>query len=370
MAERRMFAKTIIGSDAFLDMPQSTQALYFHLSMRADDDGFVNSPKSIMRLVGCKDDDIKILCSKKFLIPFETGVVVIKHWKIHNYIQNDRRQPTKYPEELRLLELDENKAYRLSAKIERLEESIVIDGEECMPGCETLRKEAYEKSSLPYSFIYKIRRAFWNKPCPICGASMCVNEYSSNKIPSIQHNIPITKGGKHELGNISVICKQCNVSIRDKETGDLNADEVQKIWAGMVDVSKTDTQDRIGKDRIGKDKEESGASAPTPVDSNKVQFGEFRRVFLKQEEYDKLSKIYPDHIAKQITALDSYLENHPQKKYKSHYATIVGWMNKDDIKPKPIKHYCKSCDNELLNKGPNAGTCQNDECDMYHKEQI
>jgi len=113
MAERRMFAKTIIDSDAFIEMPQSTQLLYFHLSMRADDDGFINNPKSIMRNVGCKDDDIKILISKKFIIPFESGVVVIKHWKIHNYIQTDRYTPTKYVDEKSQLILDTNKAYKM-----------------------------------------------------------------------------------------------------------------------------------------------------------------------------------------------------------------------------------------------------------------
>ena len=113
MAERRMFAKTIIDSDAFLDMPQSSQLLYFHLSMRADDDGFINNPKSIMRNVGCKDDDIKLLIAKKFLIPFDSGVVVIKHWKIHNYIRNDRYKETKYKEERASLTIDENNSYSL-----------------------------------------------------------------------------------------------------------------------------------------------------------------------------------------------------------------------------------------------------------------
>ena len=113
MAERRMFAKTIIDSDAFLDMPHSTQLLYFHLSMRADDDGFINNPKNIMRMIGCKDDDLKILLTKKFLLPFESGVVVIKHWQIHNYIQKDRYRETKYKEEKAMLQLDENKAYTM-----------------------------------------------------------------------------------------------------------------------------------------------------------------------------------------------------------------------------------------------------------------
>ena len=111
MAERRMFAKTIIDSDAFLEMPQSTQLLYFHLSMRADDDGFINKPKSIMLMIGSKNDDMAILTAKKFIIPFESGIVVIKHWKIHNYIAKDRYAETKYKELKSELELDENGAY-------------------------------------------------------------------------------------------------------------------------------------------------------------------------------------------------------------------------------------------------------------------
>ena len=111
MAERRMFAKTIIDSDAFLDMPLSAQALYFHLSMRADDDGFINNPKKIQRMVGASDDDCKLLIMKRFIITFDSGVIVIKHWKIHNYIRNDRYKPTIYEEEKAMLTEKENKAY-------------------------------------------------------------------------------------------------------------------------------------------------------------------------------------------------------------------------------------------------------------------
>jgi hypothetical protein len=111
MAERRMFAKTIIDSDAFIDMPLSTQALYFHLSMRADDDGFINNSKKIQRMIGASDDDLKVLMMKRFIIPFESGVVVIKHWKIHNYIRNDRYKPTVYAEEKAMLTSKENGAY-------------------------------------------------------------------------------------------------------------------------------------------------------------------------------------------------------------------------------------------------------------------
>lgn len=113
MAERRMFAKTIIDSDAFLDMPLSSQALYFHLSMRADDDGFINNPKKIQRSIGCSADDLKLLIAKNFIIPFESGVVVIKHWKIHNYIRSDRYKETVYQEEKALLDEKENKAYTI-----------------------------------------------------------------------------------------------------------------------------------------------------------------------------------------------------------------------------------------------------------------
>ena len=114
MADRRMFAKTIIDSDAFLDMPLSSQSLYFHLSMRADDDGFLNNPKKVQRMIGASDDDLKLLIAKKFLIPFESGVVVIKHWRIHNYIQKDRYKPTVYADEKAQLRLKDNKAYSLN----------------------------------------------------------------------------------------------------------------------------------------------------------------------------------------------------------------------------------------------------------------
>ncbi len=113
MAERRMLAKTIIDSDMFLEMPLSSQALYFHLSMRADDDGFINNPKRIQRMAGASDDDLKILIAKNFLIPFESGIVVIKHWRIHNYIQSDRYKKTVYQEEMKMLKVNDNKAYTL-----------------------------------------------------------------------------------------------------------------------------------------------------------------------------------------------------------------------------------------------------------------
>ena len=114
MAERRMFAKTIVTSDAFLDLPASSRCLYFMLGMVADDDGFVNNPKSIMRQAGATSDDLSLLIAKRFLLTFQSGVVVIKHWCIHNTIQKDRYKETKYLEEKSMLMLDANRAYKRS----------------------------------------------------------------------------------------------------------------------------------------------------------------------------------------------------------------------------------------------------------------
>lgn len=113
MAERRMFTKRITESDAFLDMPSSTQMLYFHFSMNADDDGFVNNPKKIQKMCGASDDDFKLLIAKSFIILFDSGIIVIKHWKMHNYIQADRYRPTDYVEEKSMLGIKSNKAYTL-----------------------------------------------------------------------------------------------------------------------------------------------------------------------------------------------------------------------------------------------------------------
>lgn len=124
MAQRRMFSQQIVDSDAFLDMPQSTQALYFHLGMRADDDGFVGNPKKIIRMIGAAEDDFKVLLGKRFILAFESGVIVIKHWKIHNYIQNDRYHETKYLTEKALIEVKENGSYT-----ERIKDVSKVDTE-------------------------------------------------------------------------------------------------------------------------------------------------------------------------------------------------------------------------------------------------
>lgn len=238
-----MFAKTIIDSDAFIDMPVTARLLYYDLGMRADDDGFVNSPKKIMRMVGASQDDLAILISKKFIIPFDSGVVVIKHWRIHNYIQKDRYKETKYKDEKAMLIVKENDGYSLKGNTEQPQIEETTD-----------RQQAYKESELPYSFDYKIRLYFVGKPCPICGKPMTYENNLSQ--PTIQHNIPISKGGRHEIGNISVICRSCNTSIKDNPTDKLNADEVASAWDEICiqNVSDSDTQVRLGKVRKGKDR--------------------------------------------------------------------------------------------------------------------
>lgn len=126
MANRRMFSLSVIDTDLFLDMPLSTQALYFNLSMRADDDGFIGNPKKIQRMIGASDDDMKVLIGKQFLIPFESGVCVIKHWRIHNYIQPDRYNPTFYKLEKSML-AEDNKTYNLLMDTECIQNVSTMD---------------------------------------------------------------------------------------------------------------------------------------------------------------------------------------------------------------------------------------------------
>ena len=312
MAERRMFAKTIIDSDAFLDMPLSAQALYFHLAMRADDDGFINNPKKIQRMIGASDDDCKLLIAKGFILVFETGVIVIKHWKIHNYIQKDRYKETVFLQEKQLIEAQDNGAYEMKA-MPLLEEQTD----------KTARQLAYEKSSLPYSFGYKIRTAFLGKKCPICG---CTMSYKNNLVqPTIQHNVPISKGGEHELGNISVICASCNKSLQDTETGKLNADEVVEEWDKLTCTRigyDSDTQVSIGKVSIGKVSKDieppKRFTAPSLED-------------VKEYCAERKNNVDPERFIDYYTANGWKVGKNPMKDWK---AAVRTWERNDSGKPK------------------------------------
>ena len=138
-----MFTKKITESDAFLDMPSSTQMLYFHFSMNADDDGFVNNPKKIQKMCGASDDDFKLLIVKSFIILFDSGIIVIKHWKMHNYIQADRYRPTDYVEEKSMLGIKSNKAYTLD--VSKMDTECIHNG---YIGKDSIGKVSIDKNSI------------------------------------------------------------------------------------------------------------------------------------------------------------------------------------------------------------------------------
>lgn len=155
MANRRMFSKKITETDLFLDMPMSAQCLYFHMNMSADDDGFIGNAKTVKRMVGASEDDLKLLFAKEFLIPFENGVVVIKDWKIHNYIRKDTYNQTMYSEEKKLLDEDSNGSYTFRGR------DVDVPSPQVRLGKDRLGKESKDNmsgkpddgSSIPYQEI-------------------------------------------------------------------------------------------------------------------------------------------------------------------------------------------------------------------------
>lgn len=335
MAERRMFAKSIIDSDAFLDMPLSAQALYFHLSMRADDEGFINNHKKIQRMIGASDDDMKVLLAKNFILAFESGVIVIKHWKIHNYIRADRLVHTNYEEEMALLEVKENGAYTFSHELAEIDDLTATDK----------RKLAYKESSLPYSFEYKVKRMFEGETCPVCGKRM-TSAYKRS-LPTIQHNIPISKGGRHELDNISVICESCNVSIRDNETGSLNNEMVIDYWDRIVEADRQGVKwfmnpkklkaddvrqlsvscpsnDSIGKDSIGKESIEKDNKRFVPPTVEEV------RAYCQERK----NNVDPERFVDFYSSKGWMIGKNKMKDFK---AAVRNWEKREGSEPKKNK---------------------------------
>ena len=129
MAEKRMFSKRVIDTDEFLDMPATAQMLYFHLAMNADDDGFVGKPKTIMRMCRASQDDLTVLLGKQFVISFDSGVIVIRHWRIHNIIRKDMYHPTIYEKEKEMLSLDKSDAYSLEPQDEAVTSPLQVRNE-------------------------------------------------------------------------------------------------------------------------------------------------------------------------------------------------------------------------------------------------
>lgn len=145
MAERRMFSRTVVETDAFMDMPLSAQALYFHLGLFADDDGFVNNPTTVQRMIGASKDDLRILISKGFLIVFESGVVVITHWSMSNAVRKDRYRSTVYQKEMAMLTQGSNGMYLLKSDNQLTTNWQPSDNQLTTNGCHRLGKDRLGK---------------------------------------------------------------------------------------------------------------------------------------------------------------------------------------------------------------------------------
>ena len=169
MANKRMFSKQITTSDAFVDMPVSSQLLYFHLNMEADDDGFVSNPKRITKIIGANDDDLKILLSKRFLLAFENGVVVIKHWLLHNAVRKDMYKPTQYLEEKKALEIKDNLVYTevrnesVTKPLHRLDQ-VRLD-QDMLEDTMSAKADAFDRfwSSYPKKELKKKTKEIWDR---------------------------------------------------------------------------------------------------------------------------------------------------------------------------------------------------------------
>ena len=228
MAERRMFAKTIVYSDMFIDMPMSARLLYYDLAMRADDDGFVNSPKKIMRFVGASMDDMNVLVAKQFIILFESGVVVIKHWKIHNYIRKDTYKETPYKLEKSLLGMDENNSYTLENECPSTARGRLVDEPSTQDrlGKDRLGKVRLE---LGKDRVRDRDRQEEESACAPENLPLGNNENKNNKNnENVVNNSDSKKPTRHKYGTYN------NVLLADEDMEKLKA-EFPKDWQSRIE---------------------------------------------------------------------------------------------------------------------------------------
>ncbi len=265
MAERRMFAKTIVDSDMFIDMPMSARLLYYDLAMRADDDGFVNSPKKIMRFVGASMDDMNVLIAKQFIIPFESGVVVIKHWKIHNYIQKDRYKATSYQAEKESLTLKNGTYYT-----------------DDLPDVSNLDTECIQDV---YSLDTQVR-------------------------------LGKVRLGKDRLGKVRLELGKDRVRDRDRDRQELESAHAPENIPLEIAENKNNKNNE-------NDFNNSDNKKPT-----RHKYGIYKNVLLTDEDMEKLKTEFPDDWQNRIERLSEYIAS-SGKTYKNHLATIRVWAKKD-----------------------------------------
>lgn len=275
MAQRRMFSKSITNSSKFLSMPHTSQMLYFHLGMNADDEGYVES-LMILRMSNCNEQDVRVLGVNNLIKILDEGIIVVLDWKENNWIRPDRIQES-----------------HIRLKLNSAERPLPLMPPS--PSSTERRKKAYEESSLPYSFSYKMRQEHVGKSCGICGHLMGPStggRYDLN-MPSIDHILPLSQGGKHEIDNIRVVHLKCNNSRRN------NASDM----VGRQTSDKCQPEARLGEDRLGQDStRESNAQFETPSEvaedffNKGKHYGILLEIFSKNKDAESVRREFEKFI--------------------------------------------------------------------------
>lgn len=258
MAQKRMFNNSVVGSDGFLEMPDSSQNLYFHLSMQADDDGFVDNWKSIMRMTGKKEDDLKVLIAKSFVIPFDTGILVIRHWRLNNYIQKDRYKETIHKDEKSMLSLDENNVYSMYTecihsidknsidKISKDKKKEQVESESCGDGFQNVSKFYEENINVltPYTaklledyteelgqelVIYALQISIENNKRTISYIKAILNNWSNANIKTLEEAKKENKKKFEKKDNSKLIKSE---DIKEIDISKLSQNEYMKLVRG------------------------------------------------------------------------------------------------------------------------------------------
>ena len=264
MAERRMFKKSVIESDAFLDMPSSTRLLYYDIGMMADDDGFINNIKRIIRMTGASEDDLNVLIARSFVIKFESGIIVIKHWKMHNYIKKDRYKPTIYQNERNMLELINNEyffnptgiidlsnAFIESAETPNIQEKIikdtesnqnvsVVDTESNQDGY--VGKDRLGKDRLGKVSLGKVNKNNKTKSAVVFSKIFEENNLSQMITESLQEFIEHRKQIRAPMSELAIKKMIKKLSAYDEITQIKMIDKsIENGWKGVFDIDEKNT---------------------------------------------------------------------------------------------------------------------------------